>query len=50
MLFNNNTGRFLDNKLPEVSIDEYMKNFDLNNTESNSSNLFDDDIFPTIPM
>lgn len=39
-----------DNKLPDISIDEYMKNFDSDSMD-NSSNLFDnDDVFPNIPM
>ena len=39
-------------KLPDVSIDEYMKNFDENEFEKHeASPLFsDDDIFPSIPM
>ena len=39
-----------DNKLPDISIDEYMKNFN-EKTVDNSDSLFDnDDIFPSIPM
>ena len=41
-----------DNKLPDISIDEYMKNFDENNFgEQEVGSLFnDDDVFPNIPM
>ena len=41
-----------DNKLPSVSIDEYMKNFDENRYGNNEVNsLFsDDDMFPNIPI
>ena len=41
-----------DNKLPSVSIDEYMKNFDENRYGENEVNsLFsDDDMFPNIPI
>jgi len=41
-----------DNKLPSVSIDEYMKNFDENRYEDNEvGSLFsDDDMFPNIPI
>lgn len=40
------------NKFPDVSIDEYMKNFDENNIEKQEiSSLFsDDDVFPSIPI
>lgn len=39
-----------DNKLPDISIDEYMKNFN-EKTVDNSDSLFgNDDIFPSIPM
>ncbi len=38
-----------DNKLPDVSIDEYMKNFDENKIEDTNS-LFDDEDFPSIPI
>ena len=38
------------NKLPDISIDEYMKNFN-EKTVDNSDSLFgNDDIFPSIPM
>ena len=39
-------------KLPDISIDEYMKNFDESEFEKQEVNsLFsDDDIFPSIPM
>ena len=41
-----------ENKLPKVSIDEYMKNFNENEFKENDMNsLFsDDDIFPNIPI
>ena len=41
-----------DSKLPSVSIDEYMKNFDENRYGDNEvSSLFsDDDMFPNIPI
>lgn len=42
-----------DNKLPNVSIDEYMKNFKENDfSENDDINSFfnDDDLFPNIPM
>jgi len=39
-----------DNKFPDMSIDEYMKNFDTKDID-NVNNLFeDDDVFPSIPM
>ena len=39
-------------KLPDVSLDEYMKNFDENEfKESDINSLFDeDDLFPNIPI
>ncbi len=37
-----------DNKLPDMSIDEYMKNFDENKVK-NAPEIFDEE-FPTIPM
>ena len=37
-----------DNKLPDMSIDEYMKNFDENKV-TNAPEIFDEE-FPTIPM
>ena len=40
-----------DVKLPDVSIDEYMKSFDEKKIDKDSvNNLFDDDDFPSIPM
>lgn len=41
-----------DKKLPDISIDEYMKNFNENEFEENEINtLFkEDDIFPNIPL
>jgi len=41
-----------DKKLPDVSIDEYMKNFNENEFKENELNsLFnEDDIFPNIPL
>lgn len=38
-----------DNKFPDMSIDEYMKNFNENDV-SNVEDLFGEDAFPTIPM
>ena len=38
-----------DNKLPNISLDEYMKNFDENKVK-NTPDIFDDDVFPSIPM
>ena len=38
-----------DNKFPDMSIDEYMKNFDEKKV-TNTSDLFSDDVFPSIPM
>ncbi len=37
------------NKFPDMSIDEYMKNFNANNV-NNVEDLFGDDAFPNIPM
>ena len=41
-----------DNKLPNVSIDEYMRNFDeIGYGDNEVSSLFsDDDMFPNIPI
>ena len=43
---------FEDKKLPDVSIDEYMKNFNENEFKENEiSSLFsEDDVFPNIPI
>ena len=42
---------FEDKKLPDISIDEYMKNFKESEfKESELSSLFDDDLFPNIPL
>jgi len=38
-----------DSKLPDVSIDEYMKNFDESKIEDTNS-LFEDEDFPSIPI
>ena len=38
-----------DSKLPDISIDEYMRNFDENKIEDTKS-LFEEDDFPSIPM
>ena len=38
-----------DNKLPNVSLDEYMKNFDEKKVK-NTPDIFNDDVFPSIPM
>lgn len=37
-----------NNKLPEVSLEEYMKNFDESEIDL-KENIFDDDVFPSIP-
>ena len=37
-----------DNKLPDISLDEYMKNFDENKVK-NTPEIFDEE-FPSIPM
>lgn len=39
-----------DNKFPDMSIDEYMKNFDENSVSESSSFFGSDDVFPSIPM
>ena len=41
-----------EKKLPDVSIDEYMKNFDESDFKENDiTSLFsDDDFFPNIPL
>ena len=53
-VFNSDTEEeiFEDRKLPDVSIDEYMKNFNEDEFKENEINsLFrDDDIFPNIPL
>ena len=38
-----------DSRLPDISIDEYMKNFDENKI-SDTNSLFDEEDFPSIPM
>ena len=38
-----------DNKLPGISLDEYMKNFDESKVK-NTPDIFDNDVFPSIPM
>jgi len=38
-----------DNKLPSMSIDEYMKNFD-EKSVSHTQSLFEQDDFPSIPI
>ena len=38
-----------NNKFPDMSIDEYMKNFNENKV-NNAGDLFGDDAFPSIPM
>ena len=38
-----------DNKFPDMSIDEYMRNFDEKKVQ-NTTDLFADDVFPSIPM
>lgn len=39
-----------ENKFPDMSIDEYMKNFDENSVNESSSFFGSDDVFPSIPM
>ena len=41
-----------ENKLPDISIDEYMKNFDEKEFKEPEINAFftDDDLFPNIPI
>ena len=39
-----------ENKLPDMSIDEYMKNFDENKVEKTTDLFDDDDVFPSIPL
>lgn len=39
-----------DNKLPDISIDEYMKNFNEKAVDNSDSLFGNDDIFPSIPM
>lgn len=39
-----------ENKFPDMSIDEYMKNFDENSVSESSSFFGSDDVFPSIPM
>lgn len=39
-----------DSKFPDMSIDEYMKNFDEKEIDIEEKGLFSDDLFPTIPM
>lgn len=39
-----------DNKLPDMSIDEYMKNFNESTVDEEHSLFGDDNIFPSIPM
>lgn len=39
-----------NNKFPDMSIDDYMKNFDEKEIDLEQSGIFADDLFPTIPM
>ena len=39
-----------EKKLPDVSIDEYMKNFDENKVQNNTDFFGSNDVFPSIPM
>ena len=39
-----------NNKLPDMSIDDYMKNFDENKVDNDIDNLFSEEDFPNIPM
>ena len=48
-LFNKIDETINDNKLPDISIDEYMKNFDDTKIE-NTNSLFEETDFPSIPM
>ena len=38
-----------DYKLPDMSLDEYMRNFDESKVDK-ANDMFDDDVFPTIPL
>jgi len=48
-VFNKIDEKINDSKLPNISIDEYMKNFDENKI-SDTNSLFEEDDFPSIPM
>lgn len=39
-----------EKKLPDISIDEYMKNFDAKKVEDNNEFFGSNDVFPSIPM
>ena len=39
-----------EKKLPDISIDEYMKNFDVKKIEDNNEFFGSNDVFPSIPM
>ena len=39
-----------DNKFPDMSIDDYMKNFDANKVDNEIDSLFNEEDFPSIPM
>ena len=39
-----------EKKLPDVSIDEYMKNFDEKKVQNNTDFFGSNDVFPSIPM
>lgn len=39
-----------EKKLPDISIDEYMKNFDAKKIEDNNEFFGSNDVFPSIPM
>ncbi len=47
--FNDKKEKPVDNKLPDVSLDEYMKNFDEKEINM-KENIFDDNMFPSIPV
>ena len=38
------------NKLPEIDIDQYMKNFNENDVDDVDNIFNDDNIFPSIPL
>ena len=39
-----------ENKLPEIDIDQYMKNFNENDVDDVDNIFNDDNIFPSIPL
>ncbi len=49
-LFKKIDEKMSNNKLPDVDLDEYMKNFDESKADEETTNLFNDDDFPSIPV